>query len=816
MSFKTGCLLLVFIAGFFGFCSAQTTPAVLKGNIYLQNNTAAEAATAILLNQRDSSIVMSALADNAGAYTFRNVPAGSYIVAAFRLGCLKAYSRVYQLTAGQQLTAQPIYLQPTDTQLKEVAIVGKKAFVEVRPGKTIINPAASITADGKNVLDILAQTPGVKVADGDNISISGRQKALILIDGRPTNITGADLAALLRSTQGSNVDRIELITGGSAKYDASAGGVINIVMKKGKNIGTNGTINLTAGYGKFYKGIAGFTFNSRSKYVNVFGLYNINANKTYRGFTSNRNVNDGGALSSYDLNYYGEQKTFSHNYRLGADFTLSPNHTLGVQVYGFVTDNDFIKNNSLKIANQGHLDSVILVNSRVDRDLRNINYNINYSGKLDEAGRTLAASLTYLPYTRHSAEYINNTFLNTAGSAYRQPQFLQNLSPSQRRNWTGMLDYANPLNKTSKLEVGFKFSHTKSDNTLIFGPLVNGAYSTDPLFSNNFVYNEDVNAAYLNYTAAFGKFDMVAGLRGENTHSKGQSVGVASATATLNIFNYFKLFPNLLLHFAQSDKHDYALTYMRGILRPDYESLNPFLYYVDPYDFQSGNPYLKPEYSNTITFTYTYNQSLSIALYAGKTTDANFSFYTQNDATKVNLTTTRNLGDVKDIGIQIISPYTLTKWWTGEIDVNAGYYHYTTYPENGNLDKGAADIIFNTTQNISLSKSLALEITGYYETANQYGIRRFSPNYYVNAGMSTPIFGKRGKLSLNVADIFNTNRDRAYTLYQNIDLRINGKPETRIARLAFTYRFGKSTVKAATKHQTGTELEQDRMRKGAN
>jgi iron complex outermembrane receptor protein len=816
MRAKKGCLLLAMVAGIYSFCYAQNTSSVLRGNIFLQNKVAADLATVILLNQADSSIVTSALVDSKGAFEFQSVRPGGYLLLAYRLGYSKAYSPAYKVAAGQTVSIQNIYLQALSTELKEVAVVAKKPFVEVRPGKTIINPAASITADGKNVLDILSQSPGVKVSNNDDISISGRQNALILIDGKSTSMTGADLAALLRSTQGSNVDRIELLTGGSARYDASAGGVVNIVLRKGKNIGTNGTISLTAGYGKYYKGVAGFTFNSRSKYVNVFGLYNVNLNKTYRGFYSDRNINEGSLRSNYYLNYYGQQETINHNYRLGADFSLSANHTLGVQVYGFVTNNDFSKANSLRISNQGHLDSVIQVGSSVERDLRNINYNLNYAGKLDKAGKTLLASVTYLPYTRRSDEYITNMFFDAAGTMYRNANQLQNRSPSHRHNLTGVLDYANPLGKTGKLEAGVKFSHTKSDNNLIFGPLVNGAYTADPLFSNSFVYNEDVSAGYLNYTAAIGKFDMVAGLRGEYTHSRGQSAAVAAVMPTVNTFNYFKLFPNLLLHYVQNDKHEYSLNLSRGITRPDYESLNPFLYYVDPYDFQSGNPYLKPEYTNTITLTYTYNQSITLGIYAGKTTGANFSFYTQNDATKVNLTTMRNLGDVKDIGAQINVPYTFTSWWTGMIDVNAGYYHYTTYPENGDLDKGAADIIINTTQSFALSKSLNFEITGYYETANQYGIRRFSPNYYANAGLSTPVLGKRGKLSINVADLFNTNRDRAYTLYQNIDLRINGKPETRIARLSFTYRFGKTTVKAATKHQTGTELEQDRMRKTAN
>jgi iron complex outermembrane receptor protein len=816
MRVKTGYLLLLLIAGIANLCSAQTSSTIIRGHIFNPDNIGVDAATAILLNQADSSIVLSAITDNNGEYNFRYVKPGQYLIMATRLGYLKTYSPALTVSRGIDITLAPIILQTASNQLKEVAVVAKRPFVEIRPGKTIINPEASITADGKNALDILAQSPGVRVDNNDHISISGRQNALVLIDGKTTSMTGTDLAALLRSTQGSNIDRMELITGGSAKYDASAGGVINIILKKGKNIGTNGSINLGFGYGKYYKSTTGITFNNRSKQVNIFGSYSLIANKTYNTFLNDRNISFSGVNSAYNLSYNAVQDFTTHNIRLGADFSLSPRHTLGVLVYGFFNDNNFVKNNSLKIANQGHLDSTILVGSNVDRYLRNINYNINYAGMLGKSGNTLAANFTYSPYKRQSDEYISNRFFNAAGTPYRAENHLQNLSPSKRHNYTALLDYTQPLTKTAKLEVGAKFSHTESNNNLVFGPLVDGVYTINPRFSNRFVYNEDVSAGYINYINTFGKLDVTAGVRGEHTNSKGNSIGSTPGANLVTPLKYFNLFPNLLLHYIVNEKNEYALAFARGITRPDYESLNPFLYYIDPYNFQAGNPYLKPEYSNTLTLTHTYNQSITTSLYASLITDANFTYYRQNDTTKVNLTTSRNIGRVKSIGLHVNLPYTFTSWWSGLLDVDAAYLRYTVYPKNGAFDKGTADVIINARQNFNISKKLSLEISGRYETPNQYGIRRFAYNYYVNTGISTPVLNKKGKLSLTLSDLFNSNRDKAYTNFNNLDLNIYSKRETRIVRLNFSYRFGKTTVKGASSHVTGNEDEQNRMKKVSN
>ncbi|RFZ90355.1 hypothetical protein D0C36_21415 [Mucilaginibacter conchicola] len=813
MKFKRGCFFLAFLVCI-NFCYAQTGITLIRGSVSTQSNQPADAATAILLHLPDSALVTSALVDAKGAFQFNNIKPGKYVILATMLGYKRAYSPNFETKADIDISLAAIQLTPISTQLKDVTVTARKAYVEVKPGKTIINPSASIIADGQSALDILRQSPGVKVDNNDAVSVSGRQDALILIDGKATNLSGADLAALLKSTQGSNIDRMEVITGGSPRYDASAGGVINIVLKKGKNIGTNGTFTLGAGYGRYYKGNTGISFNSRTKHYNIFGNYNFTANKAFKNFNTQRGIDYNGLQSQYNTMYRSTSETFTNNFRLGTDFFLSDAHTLGFLVSGNINNATFDKRNTLSIYNQGTLDSTVRANSALDRDIHTFSYNLNYNGKLDATGRTLAANVTYTNNARGSDEYITNTFNNAAGAQYRNPLLLQNLSPTKVNIWSALLDYSNPLGKNAKIDAGVKFSSTKTDNNLIFGPKVDSlnTYTIDTTYSNHFIYTEKIAAGYINYSGKFGKTDISAGVRAEYTNSRGDSYREQSPTKRhITPRDYFNLFPTVQIEYHQNDKNDYSLNFTRGIARPAYDKLNPFLSFIDVYTYQSGNAYLRPVYANTLSLMHTYNQEISTRLYASFATGATFPFYQQNDATKVIINTDVNLGRTHSIGIAFNAPVKFTNWWNSNYDIDASYQRYIADPKYGDFDKSAGDVIINTTQTFKLGSRLSAELYGFYETPTVYGINNFKSAYYANAGLSMPVLNKLGKLSVTLLDIFKTRRDRAYTTYQNLNRSTVDWREYRILSVNFSYRFGKSTVKGAARHRTGSEDEQKRI-----
>ncbi|MES2268227.1 MAG: outer membrane beta-barrel protein [Bacteroidota bacterium] len=811
MRVKIGCLVIAILSCLFSYCYAQTGSSTIRGTVLIQNSQPADAATVILLNLPDSSVVMSALVGATGSFRFSYVNPGSYVILVTRLGYKKSYAKNFKVTAGLDVTAAPIILSPLNNELKEVAIVAKKPYIEVRPGKLIINPSASIVADGQSVLEILRQSPGVRVDNNDNVSVNGRQDALIMIDGKPTNLTGPDLAALLKSTQGNNIDRMEVLKGGSAKYDAAGGGIINIIYKKGTNIGTNGTFNASAGYGKYYKASTGLSLNHRTKAYNVFGSYSLALNKQWKDVYTDRTVDYEGLESNYNTTYKSIIQSRSHAFRFGTDFFLSPNQNLGFLVYGTVNNNNIGKDNTLHIYNNGKLDSTILAQSTVDRDISNINYNLNYTAKLDKAGRSINANATYSRAKRQSDEYITNTFADDEGVAYSDPLLLQNISPTKINNWSGFLAFSNLFTK-GKLDVGLKYSYTTTDNNFVFGPQVDGIYTVNTTFSNHFLFNEKISAAYINYTTKFGKFDFDGGLRGEYTNNKGTSLNAAGVAYDVTPHKYFNLFPTAILNYRYNDKNEFALNLSRGITRPGYDKLNPFLYFIDLYNYQSGNPYLKPEYHNLIQLSHTYNSETVTSLRAEITTGATFPFYGQDDASKVSLSADVNLGRVYTYGININTPVKFTGWWTSNYDIDASYQRYIAYAQYGNLNKGTPDVIVTSTQTFTMPGGFTAQLSGKFETATFYGIKQFRPAGFVDVGISKQVFNKMGRISLVGNDIFKLNRDRASINYQNLNINILDRREYRKVYLNFSYRFGKTTVKGSAKHVTGNEEEQNRMK----
>jgi len=811
MKFIVGCFLSAFLAVLFTKANAQGNPASIQGKVLTESRAPAEASTIILLKASDSSIVSSTVIGKNGRYRFIEVPPDRYLLLATSIGYYKTYAGPYIIEEEQNLKAPDIILIPSTNQLTGVTITTGKPGVDVKPGKVTLSIPNSLTADGASAFEILKQAPGVRVDNNGNINIVGRQEALITINGKTTSLTGDDLIGYLRSLQSNVIDKIELITSGSSKYDASTGGIVNIILKKGNNQGTNGTFNATGGYGKYYKSSTGITFNDRTDKFNIFGALNLSADKTFHNFVNDRIIDFDNKISDYHVGYMSIQKSHYSNFNLGTDFFLSPNHTFGFLITGLSREDDYTRNNSLRITNQGHLDSIITASTTLPRHFNKTNYNLNYTGKLNKAGATLSADADYTTFNRSSAEYITNTFYNPDMSQYRDPLLLENLSPSKIRIWLTKLDFSAPLSKNSVLEAGLKYSHVSSNNDLVFAAKEGDDYIPDPMLSNHFLYTENINSGYINYQDKFGKLNVDVGLRADQTSADGNSITMNSKIDR----DFFDLFPHVALTWSKNDKNEYTLSYNRGSTRPAYEEINPFLYYVDLYDYRSGNPYLKPEYAHNIELTHVFNKIITTTLYASLVSNSyEFGFYKQNDTTKVNILTHTNFGKINNFGIRFSAPAVIRAWWTADFHADVSYQRYIAYPENGNLNKGTQDVILNVLNTFRISPRVTATLSGDYESPTFYGITQNKTHFRINAGIGTQLFNKRGTLRLNAEDIFNTERDNTYTNYQNINLMVRDKKETQVARLSFTYRFGKTSVKAAKVHHPGNEEEQKRIGNG--
>jgi iron complex outermembrane receptor protein len=806
MRYLMGCLLIAFFLVVHNYTFAQTGLSGIRGKVSDEKHLPAEAATVILLAAADSSVIKSMACDDLGLFNIDAQP-GKYLLLISKIGYDQSLTGPYVIAPGKILAVGEISLVVHLPQLKEVSITAQRSYIDAKPGKVVLNVQSSIIAEGNSVAEILRQAPGVHVDSRGGFSMIGKQGALVTIDGKPTNLSGQDLTDMLQGMPGNTVQQIELISNPSAKYDAAGGGVINIISKKGTNAGTNITLNGGVGYGTYYKATAGLSFNNRMGAINIFGNYNYLQNKSFHDFTTDRFINYNGLSSEYDVGYDAVQLSKNHTFRFGTDIAVAKNHTIGVLFSGTVTNNGYTKNNVLQMSNQGKLDSIITTNSITDRGLSNISYDINYNGKLNDKGTTLAADFVFNDVDRHSSEYLSNYFTTAAGGVYRLPLYLQNLSPSDIPMWTGKLDFATPLSKIAQLEAGLKYSNVKSNNDLIFGPKVNGVYTSSPRFSNTFIFTENINSAYVNYTGKIGSIGVIAGLRAEQTISKGKSLTAMTSVKK----NYLDWFPQVQLNYTVNDKNDLNISFNRGINRAMYSFINPFLSYVDLYDYYAGNPNLLPQYSNKLELTHTYNKTFQTVLYGTIITN----FYDlralqQNDSSKVSITTTKNFGTYSLLGLRINTPATFTAWWSAVFSLDASYQRIKAYPENGDLNKGTQDIIFSSIQTFKLSNTFTAELSGKYESPNFYGIGQFKANYWVNAAISKQVLNKNGTIRAGISDIFNTHRDRSTVRYQNLNMMIYDKVETRIFRIGFTYRFGNSALKSNSKHNTGNEDEQNR------
>jgi iron complex outermembrane receptor protein len=653
---------------------AQTRPSAIRGKILAENHFPAEAATLVLLRAGDSAVVKSVVSDRNGQYQFSNIPPHDYLLLVSKVGYTRAYSGPYKVEPGERIIINDITLQLSTRQLKEVSVVSKKDYIETRTNKTVLNIDQNILATGNSVFDILSLAPGVKVSN-DVVLFKGGQKPLFAINGKPVTLTDEQLAGMLKSMQSNMVSQVELIDNPSAKYDAaSSGGMINIILKKNKLLGSSLGIFESAAIGDRYRFNNGINYALHTQKVNLFGSYNFSGGKAPHTINSIRNISDNNQVSTFAVDYLATTETKLHSFNLGADYLLSAKQTVGFLVNGFTTPSTIEKWNTTNISTNGIADSSIRTRSVVDRHISNVNYNLNYSAGLGKAGKSvISANVDYATYSRRSNEQVESDFYSSAGQLNANPVLYRDSSPSKIQVRAERVDFTTTLSKTATLEMGIKNSQVNSDNKIDFTQKVNDAYQLIPALTDHFVYHEQINAGYINYNDSFNKTNLAIGLRGEQTVASALSVNSGKPTLS----NYFDLFPTASIGGFINPNNEYSIAVARKITRPAYPDLNPFVAYVDQFYYTTGNPFLRPMYDNTFAFTNVYRKKYKMGLSMIITRDFYFTIFEQDDVTKVYRTTTANLGTRYQYRAELMNfPLDITSWWNANLYVKTSYERY--------------------------------------------------------------------------------------------------------------------------------------------
>jgi iron complex outermembrane receptor protein len=820
LEFLKKCLkfcVFVLLLPFFAYCQKGSS---INGSVSDADSRLLASASIFLLQSSDSSIVKLTVTSKTGTFSFADISPGSYCIKVTYTGYKKNISKSFVLKNVDNYEVGTIVLSRADRKLGDVNVVAGVNFIETRGDKIILNIQNSILSAGNNALEILKRSPGVKVGNNDEVSLNGKSDVLILIDNKPTYLSGTALSALLQGTQSSTIDKIELINNPNSTYDAGGtGGVINIRLKRDKSLGMNASVMANTGLsqpGDLYpteaRGGLTVNFNYRSKALNVFGNYSYSNTPVQRLYLSSRLINYNGQTNEINVDWFYNYRRITHNYRLGLDYNLSVGHVIGVLINGSFFNQNGQKNTASTIIDRNGIDSTIATRSDLTRYQANATYDVNYRGNFGKGGE-LSFDGNYINYIKHYNEQIQSDyFLVGNGSPYRN-QVMKNASPSNYSVYVFSSNYHLNISKENDFNASIKSTFAKTDNFSDFGRVIGGVYTVNTAFSSRFKYNENINAANVDYVHSFNKkFSLELGLRTEQTIADGNTPGTNETVKS----NYVDLFPNIQLTNVIDDDNQLILSYSRRITRPKWEDLNPLLTYVDQYTYQIGNPYLKPFYSNAIDITHTFKSKFSTRLTASFIKGFAQTVFMQNDQTKVITLKKINLGDRYNYGIIFNDPVTFTDWYNVDFNLSLLYQRFTGSSSGGNLDSASPDVLINVLQHIKLPLNFKAEVSAQYESPTTYGILRYQQNTVLGAGISKSIFHKQGTINFTVDDIFNSDKGIYYSNYQNLSVRGNQKNNFRLFQLNFTYSFGSQLIKATRRRNTGAEEEQGRANAGTN
>ena len=807
-------LFLLLLLGSWHPVAAQGGTTV-TGTLLAAPGQPAEFATVSLLQAPDSAFVKGGLSNAAGDFAFAAVKPGQYVLKVTALG-FRAAARAFTVGVGAGTVAlPPLLLRAASYALGGVTVTATPPLVERQADRLVVNVAGSVLAAGNNALEVLQQAPGITVDQDNNISLNGKVGTTVMLNDKLTYLSAAQLATLLRATDGNTIQSIELISNPSAKYDAAGNaGIINIKLKETRRAGTNGTLTLGLGQGYYLKDNASLDLSRRAGRWNVFGAASHLDTRNYVRVTTNRAIDSAGRKTYFSQFSTNPNTLHTNSYRAGADYAFSARHTGGVVVSGYANAETNRANALTAVGPRPEAPGYYQnTRSHVDQTYRNFALNLNDRLQLDTLGRKLDVDVDYARFANNSDEQYNTFGYRPDGGPRGQPFYLRQQAPATVQVRTAKADYAHPFAKTAQLEAGAKFSDVTTANELAAQTSADDrTYQADAQLSNRFNYAERIGAAYLSLAKSYVKTSVRVGLRAENTHSESALLDRGRPAVTRD---YLDFFPSAALDYAFSDQHQLGLSAGRRIDRPSYDDLNPFTYYLDRYTRLQGNPFLRPQYTTNVELHYTFHKTLGLSLSYGHTAAVNTQIILTDTLTALSTITHVNLNSRATYSFNANAPYVLAPWWSGNVNGTLFYSKYTADASVLGFGFAASRLGYNLK---ALQRFRAgaykLELLAQYRSSQARGLNYYKANGSVDAGVSRSFSDQKMTLKLSVSDIFNTLSGGIIANYPSSQLDITEKYDTRVARLSFTYSFGNNQLKSA-EHPAGNEDERGRV-KGAD
>lgn len=777
----------------------------VTGKVTDNNSVGLPSVAISILNSSDKKFIKAVVSDMDGNFSIPNIASGTYVLKIESLGFTIKETESFTINSDKNLGE--IILEESTESLDEVVIKTEKPMVQVLADKTVFNIQNTINAAGDSGFDLLRKAPGVVVDNNDNVIVEGKNGVLIYIDGKPSVLRGEDLVNFLKTLQSTDIESIEIITQPSSKYDAEGNaGIINIVLKRDTSLGTNGSI--TSGYtqGDFARYNNAVSFNNRGKRTGFYGSASNGTGESFNFLNLNRTQNG--------TNFNAKSETIfdynNTNARFGFDWFASKKSTFGVILSANFSDNFSDTDSRTPITPQGQNqpNNVLVAGSDTESNVYNLYGNINY--KFDtKKGTTFNVDVDFGRYKSDRENFQPNFYFNGDETQIVSETTFFIDSPTTINLFTAKADYEQNFLK-GVLSFGVKFSLINTINDFDFFNVNNGQNQLDNTRSNDFDYDENINAAYFNFNKKFEKFNFQIGLRVENTQSTGTLTSMQANNNNVVKRNYTDFFPSGGITYQLNQNNSFALNYSSRIQRPNYQTLNPFENRIDELSFSRGNPFLQPQYTDNIKLSHTYKYRLTTSLSYSLVRDF-FAQVTEAQGNDQNFINVRNVANQRIINLGVSYPTKFAKWWDFYISANAFRSMFeATNPDFIGISQNTFSFYAQNT--FSLPNDYRFEISGWYNSPSIWGgTYRTNSLGSLNIAVQKKFLKDKLNVRIGVDDVLFTSPWSGTTQFGNLFIDGSGGRDSRQFKINLTYNFGSKEVKKARNRETGLEDEKNRI-----
>lgn len=755
-----------------------------------ETNMPMEYANITIFNKQDSKLVTGGISITSGSFVLSNIPFGNYYLEASFIGFEKTVIDDIKISANSStINIGNINLSASKQQIGTVDVVAERNRVEYKIDKKVINVTNDINANGGTAVTVLENTPSVEVDIDGNVSLRGSSSFTVLIDGRPSVLSGSDA---LKQIPSSAIQNIEIITNPSVKYDPDGmAGIINVVMKKNIISGVNGIVNLNLGTGDKYG--TDFLMNYKTKKYNLFlgGNWNDNTDKgtmrssreTYANDTTTFLTNDG----SRNQSRYGKQ--------LKGGFDLYPSDNTSITVsseigkYGF---SSFGGVNIHKYEQPGTLNIYSVQNSNDSRDGNFVSAATSFLTKFNDKGtHKLEGSFDYRNRNGNSLE-TQDEFLSDA-AFNKTSQYLARVisrETDDENNLRAKLDYTLPLNDGDKFEAGIQSRIESEEESLDFMDFNTSTqqFQNNPDFSSSMKFREDIHSIYSTYTGNLKAIQFVFGLRGE--YNKRTTTHYKESVPFQYNLDRFDLFPSAHLSYTLADESQLMASYSRRINRPGGRELDPFPSYMNQYTIRTGNPGLKPEYTDSYEFSYMKKFGNSfVSLETFYRTTNNLITEVNKQVDDILYLNVENLNRDYSMGGEIMGNINVNKWLL--VNTSFTLYNYKLKGEISgvSIDKESTNYSGRLNTTVKFTSDSRLQITGFYRGPSVSAQGDQKGMAFTNISYRQELLKKKLTATLSVRDVFGTMRMQRTSAGENFKSTMKMTREPRVLMLTLSYKI---------------------------